>query len=82
MTDKILSFEELKADKEGTITPKAVVESVLQYLDASANKVEKIALVTLHEDGTINTAASTMTYMELIGLHEVAKTIAIEEMEE
>lgn len=79
---KTYDFVEFKAGKEGKITPKAVVESVNEWIDNNPNKIQKIAIVVILEDGTINTAMSTMSYLEVIGLFATAQAISNEEMDE
>ena len=83
MKDKTINFFEAKAERDGTITPLAVAESIVAYLKNPANpRATKLAIVVLDENGVVNTAQSTMSYIELVGLHATAQGIAIEEMDE
>lgn len=79
---KLFSIEELRAEKDGTITPLVVVESTLEWIRNNPGDIERIAIVVSHKDGVINTAMSTMGYLELIGLHATAQVVAIEEMDD
>jgi hypothetical protein len=79
---KLFNFDEVKAKKDGKITPLAVAESVVDYIKKNPGAVEKLAIVVRMDDGMINTAMSTMSYLELIGIHDTAKQIAYEEMTE
>ena len=82
MNKKIFNFAEAKAEKDGTITPLAVIESVARYMLNNENsEIEKLAIVVVDKNGTINTAQSTMSYLELVGLHATAQATAIEEMD-
>lgn len=78
---KLINFTELKADKEGVLTPLVVLESTLEWIREKPGDIKNIAIVVSHEDGIVNTAMSTMSYLELIGLHATAQAIAIDEMD-
>lgn len=78
---KTIDFIEAKAERDGTITPGAVVHSLARYM-AGDHTVDKIAIVVRHQDGTIDTAFSTMGHLELVGLHATAQAMAIEQMNE
>lgn len=80
MERKTINFSELKAERDGTITPLALAENILKYVQD--HDVQHMAVVVAHRDGLINTAQTTMNYLELIGLHATAQAIAIEEMDE
>lgn len=82
MDKKIFNFAEAKAERDGTISPYAVIESVARYMLNNNNpEIKKVAVVVIDEHGTINTAQSTMERLELVGLHATAQAIAIEEMD-
>lgn len=82
MKRKTIDFMEARAERNGEVTPYAVAESVFRYMQNESNpKIKRIAIVVLDEDGSINTACSTMDYLELMGLHVAAQSLAYEEME-
>lgn len=79
---KLIDLDKVKRERNGEISPETVVLSVVKWLKGEEDRITKIAIVTTHESGEINMAQSTMTYLELVGLHEVAKAMAVEEMDE
>lgn len=79
---KTYNFSEMKAAKEGIITPKAVVESVIDWMENSPNKIKKIAVVVELEDGWIETALSHMNHLEGIGLFALGQEKTSEDMDE
>lgn len=82
MKDKTINFLEAKAERDGTITPLAVAESIVEYLKNPANPtLTHFAIVAKDAGGVINTAHSTMNYLELVGLHATAQALALEDMD-
>lgn len=78
--EKIIDFNELKANKNGDLTPRAVVNSVAEFIGNNPGDVEMIAIVVRMSDGRINTAYSTAKHLELMGLYETGKLLVYDDM--
>lgn len=78
---KRIQITELKAKKEGKITPKMVLENLLDHIERNPENILRVAIVAFDDDDRYVTANSSMKYGELISMHEIAKLIAYDEME-
>ena len=71
-------FNEYKAKKEGVITPKILIENLLDVI--KDGDIESVAFVARQIDGTISAGWTDMTHTEAIGMLEVAKLQVIKDM--
>ncbi|WP_257008275.1 hypothetical protein [Bacillus sp. FJAT-45350] len=69
---------EYRAKKEGRITPKMLVEMLKKELESG--DVESIAYVYKKKDGTVVAGWTDMFHTEVVGLYEIAKLQAIDDM--
>jgi hypothetical protein len=74
------NFSEWKAEKEGKLTPKVLIENLLQAIDEGI--VQEVAFVTRCQDGEIKTGWSEMNLITGIGLLELGKQAIMAEMYE
>lgn len=79
--EQVVDFLELKAKRNGSITPLMVAESIMEYIKKNGD-IEQLAVVVKHRDGVIDTANSTMQRLELVGLWATAQSMEIENMDE
>ncbi|AYB38540.1 hypothetical protein [Brevibacillus laterosporus] len=70
MVEKI---EELRAKKEGKVTPKALINNLLLAIEK--DEVEGVVFVAKDKDGLIRTGWSDFESTEAIGLLECGKEI-------
>jgi len=71
-------LREFKAKKEGRVTPKVLVENLLQAVDKG--EVECIVFVARCKEGEIRTGWSEIYHTEAVGLLELGKLEVISDM--
>jgi len=76
----MISLNEYRAKKEGKVTPKKLVENLMQYVEE--NECELMVCVIKTKSGDINTSFSHGFHSEHIGLLEIGKVQIIDEMRE
>lgn len=69
-------FKEIKAKKDGVVTPKSLLQSALNHIDDK----EIIVVISIDNDGYVATGWSEGGSIRTLGLLEVAKTQLIEKM--
>ncbi|MFT8319341.1 MAG: hypothetical protein ABF649_00730 [Bacillus sp. (in: firmicutes)] len=65
----MINFLEKKAEKEGVITPKAIVEDTLENID----RIEQIFIAVRTKNGEYLHAVNTTCFQETLGLIEISK---------
>lgn len=77
---KIIDLKEKKASKNGEITAKALLETILKIVEKG--DVEAIVYVTKNKNGVIATGWSVNESTAVIGMLECGKQIVLEDMYE
>lgn len=77
---KVIDFNESKAEKNGVVTPRALIENLLSAIEKG--EVESVAYVIKCKDDILKAGNSTMNSTEVIGLFEVGKQLVIDDMYE
>lgn len=73
---KIVKIDEVKAEKDGRITPEYLAKKLYESVDS----VKEAIIVTVTKEGVVNIAYSDISLLRGIGLLEVAKRELIDEM--
>lgn len=74
----MISLDEFRKNKEGRITPKALIEHLLANID----QVDTVGYVIKKKDGIIDAGWSETTHLEALGLYELGKNRIIFDMGE
>lgn len=77
---KTINLNEIKARKNGTVTPASLVEGLEKAI--SDGKIKKIVYITVDEKDEIRCGWSNMRNTELVGLLEIGKQNVINEISE
>lgn len=75
---KIIDLREMKAEKNGEVTVKSLVENL--YMAVDEGKVKSIVYVALTEDDEIAYGNSSMNQTKTVGLLECGKQMVINDM--
>jgi len=67
----IKDFNEFKAEKEGIVTPKAVIENIL--IGIEKGWVDDIVVVVRTHEGSVTVGASNQDTLAILGLLEAGK---------
>jgi hypothetical protein len=73
---KLIELSELKASKEGILTPKALISNVLDHID----EIEEIVVIIRKKDEEIIHGCSEMNQSKAVGLCELGKMLIINDM--
>jgi hypothetical protein len=73
---KLVDFKELKASKDGILTPKALISNVMDHIE----DVEEIVLIIRKKDEEIIHGCSEMNQSKAVGLCELGKMLIINDM--
>lgn len=73
---KLVEIADVRAEREGVLTPKSVVTNLLDNID----KVQDVVFVVRNHDGQVLHGVSTMNHIESLGLFEVGKTFVLNDM--
>jgi len=73
---KTIDFNEIKAERDGEITPKVVLENAL----ANLNAIDKVIVIIRQNDGIVTHGVSSMSGIEGIGLCEMGKAYIMNDM--
>jgi hypothetical protein len=73
---KLVEFSELKANKDGILTPKALITNVLDHIE----EVEEIVVIIRKKDEEIIHGCSEMNQSKAVGLCELGKMLIINDM--
>lgn len=79
--DKVVDFDVLKDRSEGKVTPKVLRDTMDSWVE-DYGKLDSMIIVYVDEEGYISINHTTMKYTELIGLLDVAKANALDQMRE
>lgn len=77
---KPINLHEKRAERNGELTPKALVESLLTAIERG--EVENIIYVVKRQDGEILTGWSQENHLPLLGMLECGKQGVLEDMYE
>lgn len=69
----MLNFMEKKAQKDGIITPKAILEHALEHVDI----IEEIIICVKTKNGEYDQSISLDTVQKTVGLLEISKHIIL-----
>lgn len=73
---KIVDFTEKLAERKGELTPRALIEDILEHID----DVDKIVVTIRLKDEEVRNAFSHMNFTEAIGLFELGKFLTVGDM--
>jgi len=73
---KVVDFADVRAERNGYISPKLVVEGILENI----SDVKDIVVTLRTQDGEIIHAISTMNQVNAIGLFELGKALVFNDM--
>ena len=76
--DKVIDFNEKLAEKEGRVTPKALLEDTLN----NVNEIDRIVIVIKDKEGIVSVCYSDGMQLQALGMLEVGKTDIINDMYE
>jgi len=79
---RVFDFTELKATKQGKVTPLFLVETLLDHIKNNPGDVQKMAIVTLHQGDRLSFSQTSMNHLELIGLHAAGQSYGVAEMDD
>lgn len=71
-----IDFNELKAKKDGVLTPKSMITNVLENID----EVDKVVVVIRTKDKQVIHGVSDMNHLIAIGLYEAGKALVFNNM--
>jgi hypothetical protein len=74
--DKLVDFSELKANKDGILTPKGLITNVLEHID----EIEEIVVIIRKKDEEVIHGCSEMNQSKAVGLCELGKMLIINDM--
>lgn len=74
----MIDFAERKAEKNGYVTPKALIEHLLTEIEKG--NIETVVYVTLDKDGEIVAGYSADNNAKIVGMTECGKQNIIEDM--
>lgn len=77
---KIVNFDEEKAKKNGELTPKALIEDLLEQINSG--NVEQVVYVVKYKDGEVDNGYSHLEQTTVIGLLECGKQLVFDHMYE
>lgn len=77
---KIVNFDKEKAKKSGELTPKALIEDLLEQINSG--NVEQVVYVVKYKDGQVDNGYSHLEQTIVIGLLECGKQLVIDRMYE
>jgi hypothetical protein len=73
---KLVDFKELKASKDGILTPKALISNVMDHIE----EVEEVVVIIRKKDEEIIHGCSEMNQSKAVGLCELGKMLIINDM--
>ncbi|EST11265.1 hypothetical protein [Sporolactobacillus laevolacticus] len=73
------NFLDYKAEKEGIITPKSVIENLIKAINEGL--VENVVFCVKTEDGEIKYGYSEQDQLQALGLFEAGKTLLLSDMD-
>jgi hypothetical protein len=73
---KLVDFNELKANKDGILTPKGLITNVLGHID----EIEEIVVIIRKKDEEVIHGCSEMNQSKAVGLCELGKMLIINNM--
>jgi hypothetical protein len=73
---KLVDFKELKANKDGIFTPKAIITNVLDHID----DIDEIVVIIRKKDSEVIHGCSDMNQSKAVGLCEIGKMLIINDM--
>jgi hypothetical protein len=73
---KLVDFNELKANKDGILTPKGLITNVLEHID----EIEEIVVIIRKKDEEVIHGCSEMNQSKAVGLCELGKMLIINDM--
>lgn len=79
-SNKVKDFKELKAAKNGEVTPKALINNLNRAIEEG--QIESVVYVVRLSDGEIRTGYSNVNQTEVVGLLECGKMNVFNDMYE
>lgn len=76
--DRVVNLREVKAVKNGEITPGGILDIVRTNVDAG--NVKSLFYVTIGNDGAITAGWSTTEKAELVGMDEIGKALVVQDI--
>lgn len=76
--DRVVNLKEVKAVKNGEITPGGILDIVRTNVDAG--NVKSLFYVTIGNDGAITAGWSTTEKAELVGMAEIGKALVVQDV--
>ena len=73
-----MDFNDYKAIKEGKITPKILIENLLEAIEEG--QIDSVVFIAKQNDGFITSGWTDMLHSEAIGLLEIAKLQVAKDM--
>jgi hypothetical protein len=73
---KLVDFNELKANKDGILTPKALISNVMDQIDEAT----EVVVIIRKKDEQVIYGMSEMNMSKAVGLCELGKMLIINDM--